>query len=180
MREIVPTYDPASTKLVVSDVGSAEFWQNNPGPYDFVYSTDVFEHIPPDILAETLRHLHSNLSPNGIVLTRPAIFTGIIGGHDPYWYRSRVTTNSSETAWSHLWDPDFSVDTYLNRLTRSDYETMFQEAGFRILSETEELGRLGEAHLTKEIKSRLNDRFEDRELFSNIVEYILCRDDAEL
>ena len=42
------------------------------------------------------------------------IFTGIVGGHDPDWYTPNVSNNSSETAWSHLWDPDFSVDTYLN------------------------------------------------------------------
>jgi len=180
MREILPSYDPASTKLVVSDAGSPEFWSNHPGPYDFVYSTDVFEHIPRDILAQVLSQLHNHLSPNGVVVTRPTIFTGIIGGHDPNWYRTRVDANNSETAWQHLWDPDFAVDTYLNRLTRSDYERMFHEAGFKILSEEAVHGRLGEKHLTQSIKQRLNDRFDDHELFSNTVEYVLCRNDANL
>lgn len=166
-------YRPERSNFVIADAGSSEFWAANPGPYDLVFSTDVFEHIEPSGLQNLLEKMKAHLTPQGICITRPCVFTGIQGGHSPKWYGHRVETNTSETAWRHLWDPAFEVDTYLNRLTRRDFVKIFTSAGFEILEDQEMCPELGRKHLSAEIQSQLGGSYDDYELFSNVVQFIL-------
>lgn len=175
LKELDPNYAPEKSCLIVADAASDELWERIRSPLDFVVSHDVFEHIPAASLELMMKRIHDNLAPGGLVMTFPNLFTGITGGHDPHWYAHRVETNSSEGAWRHLWDDTFSVDTYVNRLSRRDMRSIFLNTGFRILSDFAPLGRLGEQHLTPEIEARLRPRYDDYELFSNRVEFILVR-----
>lgn len=49
---------------------------------DFIYSEDVFEHVPAEVLPELCAQVAASLSDIGIALIRPMIFTGIQGGHN--------------------------------------------------------------------------------------------------
>ena len=89
-----------------------------------------------------------------------------------------IDVNSSEDAWSHLLDPGFVVNTYLNRLTRRDYVEIFKSNNFSVLEDSAINGRLGEKHLTDVNKSKLL-QFDDYELFSNFVEFVLKKNAAQ-
>lgn len=171
LRAAAPRYDPASVTILVGDAGGDAVWRDVP-PADLVFSSDVFEHIPPGSLPAMLRSLAQRLAPGGIVITRPMVFTGIAGGHDLEWYPHRVDTNASASAWGHLLNPTFQTNTYLNKLRRADFAALFREHGFRIVRDHAMLGRLGERHLSPQRRSELA-AFDDYELFSNRVEFVL-------
>lgn len=173
MKVIDPAYAPERTRLVVADAGSDAFWKTAPGPFDLVVSFDVFEHIPPEALSRLLARARANLAPDGIMMTYPNVFTGITGGHDPRWYTHKVEENDSGGAWRHLWDETFSVDTYLNRMTRREMRAALEAAGFEGTADRAVLGQLGERHLTPTIEARLRPAYDDYELFSNRVEFVL-------
>jgi hypothetical protein len=171
MRSQCQNYAPDRVRFVLGSAGSEAVWADTRDA-DLVFSSDVFEHVPQDELRSTMRHIRQKLSPGGLVITRPLIFTGISGGHDLPWYSHRVETQDGSTAWRHLADPDFAVDTYLNRLRRRDYVSIFQETGFSIETDVAVLGKLGEKHLTESRKALLKD-YDEYELYSNSVEFIL-------
>jgi len=173
MKVLLPGYNPDKTKLIVDNAASTDFWAKAPGPHDLIFSTDVFEHIPLEDLRRTLEGIRRSLSPDGICMTYPMVFSGILGGHLPKWYGLNMQTELDPGgAWDHLIEPDFAVDTYLNRLTRRDFVKMFQEAGFEILCDRAVLGRLGEQFMTPELRERLSS-WDDYELYSNRVEFVL-------
>lgn len=171
VREALPGYDPGKANFVIGSAGDERTWSTI-GKVDLALSFDVFEHIPPEDLQQALAAMRDHLAPGGVVITRPCVFTGIFGGHNLEWYPHKVERQSSDTAWVHLTDPDFRVNTYLNRLTRRDYCRMFDDAGFDILHDHARRGRFGEQHLTPENRARLAD-YDDYELFSNEVEFHL-------
>lgn len=160
-------------QLLVGDAAAAATWEKVRGTVDFIYSDDVFEHIPPTSLADVLRHMAAHLTDGGVAVVTPMIFTGICGGH-----RIRTTTAraapdpaSSEIAWGHLTGEMPPADTYLNRLTRAEYRSLFG-AVFDIVEETVDVPDLGRAHLTEERRQRLA-AFDEEELFSNRVRFVL-------
>lgn len=172
MAETYPEYHKSKSNLVIADAASDDFWSAHRGPYDLIISFDVFEHIVEPDLVKLVENIRANLSDGGICITRPCIFTGITGGHDPEWYGFRVESNSNETAWQHLWDPKFAVDTFLNRLSRRDMRHIFEAAGFEVVRDIELLPDLGRKHITPEIRRKCGD-LDDYELFSNSVEFVL-------
>lgn len=172
LQELYPHFEFDPTRLIVSDASSEEFWELHPGPYDLIYSTDVFEHIPRSDLEPLLKQMKANLADDGIAIISPCVFTGITGGHEPEWYAHLVADAPTERAWRHLWDSDFAVDTYLNKVTRAEYKSMFLEAGMSILSEEAVYADLGRKHLTPEVLNKLSD-YEEDELFSNLVKFVL-------
>ncbi|MDB5653470.1 MAG: methyltransferase family protein [Tardiphaga sp.] len=167
----VPRYDHSSLRLVTADASEPLFWQQNPGPYEFIYSDDVFEHIPGDSLVAVMDLMHKNLAPSGVAVIRPFVFTGISGGHNIEAYPDKVDEMNVSHAWKHLRDPDFKVDTYLNRLSRSWYRREFSKR-FDIVADTALLGKLGTRFLTEDVRQQLQE-FDDYELFSNKVEFVL-------
>ncbi|MDP2021666.1 MAG: class I SAM-dependent methyltransferase [Hydrogenophaga sp.] len=172
MQHHLGGYDPDRVKFIIGNAGNESTWENA-SDFQLAFSTDVFEHIPKEDLTSLLTILRRRLSNNGLVITRPMVFTGICGGHDLDWYPSRVATNDSANAWSHLTDPDFSTNTFLNRLTRRDYLGIFHDTGFQILRDTARMGdNFGIQHLTQNNRSLLSS-YDDYELFSNQVEFLL-------
>lgn len=102
--------------MTVGNADEADHFE--PRAFSFAFSQDVFEHIPHGVLSSVLANLKSWLKRGAICVIRPHIYTGITGGrHDPAYYAYRVQSNSirEDKAWAHLWDPEFKVNTYLNR-----------------------------------------------------------------
>lgn len=168
-----PHYRPDAAKLVVGSAGDHATWDQFGGAIDIVFSTDVFEHILPAELEVLLTTIRSRLAPGGIVVTRPVVYTGIAGGHAVSWYPQNVDAQTDgTTAWGHLLDPDFTINTYLNKLTRRDFVEMFKRVGFEIRGDFAEFGRMGEQWMTEERRAALA-HYDDYELFSNRVEFLL-------
>jgi SAM-dependent methyltransferase len=168
-----PHYRPDSARLVVGNAGDHATWDQFGGAIDIVFSTDVFEHIPPAELEVLLTTIRSRLAPGGIVVTRPVVYTGIAGGHAVAWYPQNVAAQTDgTTAWQHLLDPDFTINTYLNKLTRSDFVDLFKRVGFDVQGDFAEFGRMGERWMTDEKRKALA-AYDDYELFSNRVEFLL-------
>ena len=162
-------------RLVRADAADPAFWRSYPGTYDLIYSEDVFEHIPEDDLSAVARLMAGHLSPTGIALIRPMVWTGIKGGHHVAYYDYRGGQPPAQVPpWSHLRDQRHPANTYLNRLSRRDYRRLFTEAGLQIIEEREmELG-LGRELLTPELRAELA-AWDDDELLSNKVGFVVRR-----
>ena len=161
-------------RLVVSNAANSAFWSNHPGPYDFIFSEDVFEHIPTEELRRLLAEMATHLSDDGIALVRPMIWTGLQGGHHVEFYGYRPGGPRPRVPpWDHLRARTAPANTYLNELTRREYVAMFKEH-FDILEERECDPDLGRDLLTPELRSELH-RFDEYELFSNRVSFVLRR-----
>jgi Methyltransferase domain len=161
------------SQLVVGDIGDLATWTRLKGPFDFMYSEDVFEHVPAEAIPQALRMIHDALDDRGVVVIAPMIFTGISGGHDVGWYCGWVESSTVQRgpAWGHLTGENKPGDTFLNKLRRADYRRLFSEF-FVIEREDVLMPDLGRQFLTDERRSSLAEYSED-ELFSNKVRFVL-------
>jgi Methyltransferase domain len=157
--------------FIVCDAADLDLPANS---IDLVYSEDVFEHMERASLERVVEKMAGWLSPGGLALVRPNIFTGITGGHLVEWYRQSFAkpgrTRRSEP-WDHLRARSRVANTYLNELTRADYRALFGRR-FEILEEVVKLPDLGREFLTPQIAEELS-AFGDDELFSNQVLFVL-------
>jgi Methyltransferase domain len=160
-------------RLVVADASDPAFWEAYPGPYDFVYAEDVFEHIPEGDLRDVVAQLATHLTDDGVAVIRPMIWTGIKGGHraEYFFYRGGPAP-ASVPPWEHLRGRQFAP-VYLNKLTRRDYVRLFKEH-LEIVEEVELEPDLGRELLTPELRTQLS-AYDDYELFSNKVSFVLRR-----
>lgn len=143
---------------------------------DLFVSEDVFEHIPGSDLRQVIDRMANKLSPNGLALIRPNVFTGITGGHRVEWFEDNIGRkwcSGWSAPWGHLMDRGLVGDTYLNRLRRSDYRSLF-ETRFNILGEWVKYPDLGREYLTEEVAQGLPG-YGDDELFSNQVMFVLMK-----
>ena len=138
---------------------------------DFIYSEDVFEHIPAEALPRLCARMASGMSKRGIALIRPMVFTGIQGGHNVEYYNLEASHHRNCPPWDHLRTNCFPANTYLNQLTLADYRTLFS-AHFRILDETVRDPGKGQNFMTESLREELF-KWSDEELFSNHVRFIL-------
>jgi hypothetical protein len=163
--------DPS--RLKTGDVSDPKTWAKLPGPFDFVYSSDVFEHIPPDHLRTALGLMAKAMSERSVAVLTPMVFTGIAGGHDLDWYPYRANEPLGERTppWGHLTGESKAADTYVNKLSRKDFRAMLAEV-FEIVEERGLDPDLGRRHLTPERRAALKDYDED-ELFSNRVFFVV-------
>lgn len=154
-------------------IGDASEYDYGCASFDFVYSEDVFEHIKAASLEELLAKMAKLLSPHGIMVTTPNIFTGIAGGHLPEWYPHLVDIDIQRKCgpWEHLLQKRYTANTYLNQLSRIDYRSMF-ERYFDIIEEKVIYPNLGRCWLTPGIREELR-QWDDDELFSNKVRFVL-------
>lgn len=165
------TFD--STTMVVGDLANAEVWARAGTCFDFIYSEDVFEHIPREFLPQVVALMADAMSDRAVAVITPMIFTGIAGGHDLDWYPHRVDLEdrSRGPAWGHLTNENKTGDTFLNKMTRSEFRELFASR-FDILREQPIQGDLGRQHLTEERRQKLK-AFDEDELFSNNVRFVL-------
>lgn len=100
-------------RFLVGDAAKHQFPANS---YDFIYSDDVFEHIPATDLDLLCKNLSSTLSTNGTALITPSIFTGISGGHLVEWYPHTLPRKNSRPSepWEHLRKRRYVPDCFLN------------------------------------------------------------------
>ncbi|MGB6692474.1 MAG: class I SAM-dependent methyltransferase [Terracidiphilus sp.] len=158
-------------RLIVADAAELEIPARS---LDFIYSEDVFEHIPADTLRGLVRKMAGWLKPSGVALIRPNVFTGIAGGHLAEWFPKIVSDHNRRRRsepWEHLRKRRFQPNTYLNELSRASYRELF--AGhFEILEERVRDPELGRKYLSPEVERDLG-RWPAEELFSNQTLFIL-------
>jgi hypothetical protein len=166
-------FDPK--RLLSGDASESKTWAQLPDRIDMVFSEDVFEHIPSQSIPGVLKMMAARMSDPSIAVISPNIFTGITGGHDLDWYPHRVADklHGRTVPWGHLTGEAGPADTFLNRLKRSDYRSMF-EKDFIILEESEPTPRLGAQYLTSDCRKKLAE-YSDEDLFSNKVRFVLRR-----
>lgn len=154
-------------------VGDAATYDYGDRRFDLIYSEDVFEHIPPADLEQLIARLPSILTPAGVALIRPNVYTGITGGHLVEWYPHQVSKQMprSSEPWEHLRKCRRAANTYLNRLPRSWYREMFAKH-FDVVEENVYSPELGREWLTPAVRQELAAWSED-ELFSNKVQFVL-------
>ncbi|MDA0239006.1 MAG: class I SAM-dependent methyltransferase [Proteobacteria bacterium] len=160
-------------KMIVSNAGDPAFWKSLGGPVDLIVSEDVFEHIPVEDLDVVVAEMRASLSPGGLALIRPMIYSGISGGHQLEWYSHLAgkTMQRDTEPWEHLRRDRYPANTYLNKMLRRDYRALFSKH-FDILEEREKQPDLGRNQMTPEIRAELAD-YPDDELFSNNVMFVL-------
>jgi len=144
------------------------------GHVDVFVSEDVFEHIPKAGLEKIVAQMAEKLSPDGVAFIRPNIFSGISGGHRVEWFETNIGKRwcaGWSEPWEHLRNNNFTGDTYLNRLGRADYRTLF-EPYFDIILERVKFPEMGVSYFTEEIASELS-AWPREELFSNQVLFVL-------
>jgi hypothetical protein len=152
---------PQLDDLVVGDVADIDIQA------DLVVSEDVFEHLPYPLLETVVDRMASSR----LALIRPNIWTGISGGHLYEWQAIAPTSSTRSEPWEHLRQDRFMPNTYLNRLTRADYRTLFSRR-FDILEERVLFPDLGRAFLNGRTAQELRD-WPEEELFSNNVLFVL-------
>lgn len=161
-------------RLLVADAASEAFWKGlGPAKFDVVYSHDVLEHVPPAALDAMLFRVAGSLSPAGLAIMRPNVFTGITGGHLHEWYRDQVVPGipKSTQPWEHLRGRRAAANTYLNELPRRAYVELFRRH-FYILEDSAVEPELGRAFLTDAARRELSG-WDDYELMSNQVTFVL-------
>ena len=164
-------------RLLIGDATAHSFGEK--ARFDFIYSYDVFEHVRSGDIDRLTRKVAALLSPGGVAVIAPFIFTGISGNHLPEWYphQVRLRTLKKSEPWEHLRQNRYVANTYLNRLTLADYRRMFG-THFTVLEERVALPDLGREYLTPEVREELRD-YPEEELFSNKVLFILRRKDVD-
>ena len=141
---------------------------------DFIFSEDVFEHIPVNGLATLVAKLARWIRSGGLLLVRPCIFTGIAGGHLTEWFPHRVEDEKivrRSEPWEHLRRRRFQPNGYLNEMTRADYRRIFSRY-FDILEERVRHPGLGSKYLNPALTQELR-AFQEDELLSNQVLFVL-------
>ena len=158
-------------RLIVADAAELDIPAHS---LDFIYSEDVFEHIPVETLRLLVAKMARWLKPSGVALIRPNVFTGIVGGHLAEWFPNIVSDHDRRRRsepWEHLRKRRFRPNTYLNELSRASYRELFG-ARFEILEERVRSFELGREYLTPEVAKELS-RWPEEELFSNQTLFIL-------
>lgn len=161
-------------RFIVADAGSEEF-NARLGDHclDLIVSEDVFEHIEPESLNKLVARMSRWLRPEGLALITPDIFTGITGGHLLEWYAAAVDSTAAKQTqpWEHLRKNRVVPNTYLNKLSRRDYRSLFLKH-FEIVDEIVARPDLGRQFYTPEVAAELQ-QYDEEELFSNNVMFIL-------
>ena len=140
---------------------------------DFIYSEDVFEHIPADAIHTVCQNLRTALSANGVALISPSVHTGIAGGHLVEWYphtlESKITRKSEP--WEHLRKRRYHADCYLNELRVHDFKDIFENY-FDVVNITSIHPGLGKEFLTPQIREELS-AYSEAELLSDKWTFVL-------
>lgn len=142
-------------RFEVGDVAAATL---APESIDFFYSEDVFEHIPRDALDSVCANMARALTPEGVALIAPAVFTGIGGGHLVEWYAHTLESDMDRRSepWEHLRQRRFHADCFLNELRLDDYRSLL-ERHFRIEAVHNLQPGHGAAFLSEDVREELAD-----------------------
>lgn len=159
------------SKLICNEtrflVGDASLFEFPAASVDFIYSEDVFEHIPPTSVNALSKNLSHALSMDGLAHISPSIYAGIGGGHLVDWYPHTLGSNKQRETepWEHLRKRRLVADCYLNELRVHDFENIFKEYFDIVGVVSRDAGR-GTSYLTPEIRNELSE-FSEAELLSD-------------
>jgi hypothetical protein len=112
-----------------------------------------------------------HMTDRAVAFVKPAIFTGIRGGHSSEWYNPAEVIERACPPWDHLRENRFPANTYMNKFRIADYRRVFSQR-FTILHEEEYKPDMGRQYLTPEIRADLSN-YTDEEIFSNDRIFIL-------
>ncbi|QHE75920.1 class I SAM-dependent methyltransferase [Hydrogenophaga sp. PBL-H3] len=142
-------------RFLVGDVADVAL---APASLDFIYSEDVFEHIPREALDRVCASLAQALAPQGVALISPAVFTGIGGGHLVEWYPDTLGRDIDRRSepWEHLRQRRYTPDCFLNEMRLYEYQRLF-ERHFTVEAVHNLQAGHGHAFLTEEVREDLND-----------------------
>lgn len=142
-------------RFLVGDVSDVSL---PPTSIDFIYSEDVFEHIPREALEGVCANLAQALTPQGLALISPAVFTGISGGHLVEWYPHKLKTDMDRRsdAWEHLRQRRFTADCFLNEMRLHEYQQLL-ERHFTVVAVHNLQAGYGRSFLTEDVQEELSD-----------------------
>jgi len=106
--------------------------------YNAIYSCDVLEHISEDILSEYILDFYRLLKPGGY-----SIHTIDIGDHISYYGRNVSRKNYlrySDKSWKRFFENEVQ---YFNRIQRSRWLSLFQQAGLELVDEESQYCDIG-------------------------------------
>ena len=160
-------------KLHVANAADSEFWRKVGGDVDLIYSEDVIEHISPEDIERMCRNINKHVNDGAVLLLRPNMYSGIVGGHIPEWYHTNVDRSNKKTRpWGHLSDGDVEPSVFLNKLSFADYKEMFSKY-FEVLEANRSDFGLGRRLLTAEARQRIPKEWSDEDLLTNNVMFVL-------
>jgi len=96
---------------------------------DFIYSQEVFGHIPPHLLPAIMQECHRILKDDGIIsfsINYRDLYSGVDKTITPYNF-----LRYSEKEWKK-YNPDLH---YVNRLRHTDFIQLFRQSGFDVVQE---------------------------------------------
>jgi hypothetical protein len=147
--------------------------------FDLIYSYDVFEHLPPEVLTLTVSGMMQRLSREGCCLIRLNPFPSITGGHLIEWYAGTLKNpQPRESApWDHLRNRERGTgDTYLNGLGHRDFLAIFEKHA-RVIEHFPD-DDLGKPFLTSQIKAEFAN-YTQEELCTTGWTYVLVNKSVE-
>ncbi|MES2840032.1 MAG: class I SAM-dependent methyltransferase [Pseudomonadota bacterium] len=161
-------------------VGDVADFSLPPASIDFVYSEDVFEHIPREALDGVCANLAQALTPQGLALISPAVFTGISGGHLVEWYPHTLKADMDRRSdpWEHLRQHRFTADCFLNEMRLHDYQRLFERHFSVTVVHNLQAGH-GRSFLTEDVRKELADYGVD-ELLGDKWRFVLRKKSEEL
>lgn len=154
-------------------VGDARTFLFSPESIDFMYSEDVFEHIPADAIHTVCKNLSTALSVEGVALISPSVYTGIAGGHLVEWYPHTLGTDIARKSepWEHLRRRRYHADCYLNEMRLCDFKVIF-EIYFDVVEVLSINPGLGKEYLTDQLRAELS-AYSEAELLSDKWTFVL-------
>lgn len=171
-RSIDPRFEFNSKRLVIGDAGAPDVWKRMTVEPDLIYSFSVFEHIDPDSLVRLLEFLRQRIRADALLYIIVTVYTGLIGAHLTEWYAHRLSEKDKRSEpWEHLRRNRFQPDTYLNKLTRRQYASLFSTY-FEVLQDRPLWPDLGKEYLTDAVRREL-PQYDEYELLSNDVCFVL-------
>lgn len=121
-------YDLLGFQYVVETTGKLSDLQY--GTYDACFSYNVFEHINKEITPEYIQDLYRLLKPGGYSIQKIEI-SDHLANYDP-GVCSKYYLKYSDAAWKRFFENEVQ---YFNRIQRSEWLHLYEQAGFEILHE---------------------------------------------
>lgn len=162
--------DPS--RFGVGDIATAAL---APASIDFLYSEDVFEHIPGDALDGVCAGIARALAPGAVAVIAPLVHTGIAGGHLVEWYPCTLARQGARRSepWEHLRRRRYGADCLLNEWRVAQYRALF-ERHFTVVQVDNLQPGLGRRFLTPAVRAELA-AYDEEELLSNKWRFVLRR-----
>ena len=147
-------YELTGSKYVINPWGTLDDLPD--ASFDAIFSCSVLEHVNKELLTEYIRNFERLLKPGGY-----SIQTIDIGDHLSY-YDDHVSPKHylkySDSVWKHWFENEVQ---YFNRVQRSEWLELFQQAGLELVEIEEELSLVA---VSKNSVANQYRNFDERDL----------------